>query len=330
MLYKTKHNAARRTHRGEEAVVVCGPGCSSGGQLSLRRDKIRIRETVSSDVPPAELREKLLTAGTAILTGVPQDVRDELVRFCFERDIRCYLVPTVSDVMMRSGRTVRMTDTTLLLLPNAGLTARQRMQKRLFDIFAAVAAIGITWPLMVLIALAIRLEDGGPVLFTQDRLTEKGRIFRIYKFRSMRADNRQRSYVLTRKNDSRLTSVGKVIRRLHLDELPQLVNILKGEMSFVGPRPECPDLAAQYRELIPQFDYRLKARAGLTGYAQVHGKYNSAPGEKLKMDLYYITNYSFALDIKLMLQTVKILFLQEKSEGIDPWQTSAASGDHGI
>jgi lipopolysaccharide/colanic/teichoic acid biosynthesis glycosyltransferase len=129
---------------------------------------------------------------------------------------------------------------------------------------------------------------------------------------------------MTRKNDDRVTPVGKVIRNIHFDELPQLFNILRGDMSFVGPRPECPVLAEEYRQTIPEFNYRLKVKAGLTGYAQVYGKYNTTPYDKLKLDLYYIENYSFWLDVKLILLTVKILFQKENTEGIESWQTSAA------
>ena len=329
MQYKTKYRAARRKRRMEEAVVVCGAMRASAGGLHVCGDKIQIREMLSADLAPAAIRKKILGAGTVILAGVPQVLRDDLIQFCFERDIRCYVEQTVCDVMLRSARNVQLRDTSLLLLPNAGLTSRQRLGKRAFDIVGALAGICLASPLMALIALCIKLDDGGPVLFTQNRLTEGGKVFRIYKFRSMQPADGQQGYVLTRKNDSRLTAVGRVIRRLHLDELPQLVNILRGEMSFVGPRPECPELAAEYRKVIPQFDYRLKARAGLTGFAQVYGKYNSAPADKLKLDLHYIANYSFFLDMKLIFRTFRILFHREKSEGIDPWQTSAAPGRDG-
>jgi len=163
------------------------------------------------------------------------------------------------------------------------------------------------------------------VFFVQDRLTEGGKVFQVYKFRSMRVANESDEYILTRKNDSRVTPIGKIIRDIHFDELPQLFNILKGDMSFVGPRPECPKLAEEYREIIPQFHYRLKVKAGLTGYAQVYGKYNTTPYDKLKLDLHYIENYSFFLDLKLIILTIKILFQKENTEGIEDWQTTAAA-----
>ena len=131
-------------------------------------------------------------------------------------------------------------------------------------------------------------------------------------------------YCMTRKDDDRITPVGKVIRRLHLDELPQLFNILKGDMSFVGPRPECPNIHKDYCEIVHEFDFRLKVKAGLTGYAQVYGKYNTSPYDKLKLDLTYIENYSILLDLKLMLLTFKVIFHPDNTEGIEDWQTTAA------
>jgi lipopolysaccharide/colanic/teichoic acid biosynthesis glycosyltransferase len=117
-------------------------------------------------------------------------------------------------------------------------------------------------------------------------------------------------------NDERITPLGKILRATHVDELPQLINILKGDMSLVGPRPERPDIAKLYEENIPEFSYRLKVKAGLSGYAQVFGQYNTTPADKLKLDLFYIENYSFIRDLHIILLTVKIMFMKEKSEGI--------------
>ena len=144
----------------------------------------------------------------------------------------------------------------------------------------------------------------------------------------MRVENKKTEYRMTRKNDERITPVGKVIRNIHFDELPQILNILKGDMSFVGPRPECPQLAEEYRKIVPEFHFRLKVKAGLTGFAQVYGKYNTTPYDKLKLDLTYIENYSLWMDVKLILLTFKILFQKENSEGIEPWQKSAATKDN--
>ena len=292
-------------------------------KIATREDRYHIQDTISIDADPELIRRKILAQGCVVLTDIPAQIRNEILKFCYEQDVRCYCVPKISDVMIRSADTIHLMDTTLLLVKNQGLTADQKALKRTFDVLASVAAIVVLSPVMALIALAVKCSDGGPVLFKQDRLTEGGKVFRLYKFRSMRCREPEEGYVLTRKGDSRITPVGRILRNVHLDELPQLFNILRGDMSFVGPRPECPALAEEYCRATPQFSYRLKVKAGLTGYAQVYGKYNSTPYDKLKLDLHYIENYSFWLDLKLLLLTVKILFQKENTEGIDQWQTSA-------
>lgn len=292
-------------------------------KIQTREDRYHIQNTISVDEDMDKIKAQILENGNVVLTDIPAQERNELLKFCFENNIRCYCVPKISDVMVRSAESIQLLDTTLLLFRNMGLTGDQRLMKRLFDIVASLIALALASPFMLVIAAAIRLYDGGPALFTQERLTEDGKIFKLYKFRSMRVEKESDEYILTRKNDDRITPVGKIIRNIHFDELPQLLNILKGEMSFVGPRPECPKLAEEYRQIIPQFHYRLKVKAGLTGYAQVYGRYNTTPYDKLKLDLHYIENYSFMLDLKLMLLTFKILFQKENTEGIEAWQTSA-------
>ena len=292
-------------------------------KIQTREDRYDIQDTVSIDEDFETIKEKILKNGCVVLTDTPPQIRNDILKICFENDIRCYCVPKITDVMIRSAESIHLMDTTLLLMRNIGLSADQKCFKRAFDVIVSVIALVIASPFMLIIAACIKFYDGGPVLFTQDRLTEGGKVFKVYKFRSMRVQKPNGEYVLTRKDDDRITPVGRLIRNIHFDELPQLLNILKGDMSFVGPRPECPELAAEYKTHIPQFDYRLKVKAGLTGYAQVYGKYNTTPYDKLKLDLFYIENYSFMLDLKLMLLTLKILFQKENTEGIESWQTSA-------
>ena len=232
-------------------------------------------------------------------------------------------MPKISDIMITSASNVELFDTSLLLMRNQGIAADEEFIKRAFDIVASLLALIILSPIMLIIAIAIKLYDGGPVIFTQERLTKDGKVFKIRKFRSMREEKEKKGYCLTRKDDNRVTPVGKSIRALHLDELPQLINILVGDMSFVGPRPECPKLAKEYSEVVPEFNFRLKVKAGLTGYAQVFGKYNTTPLDKLKLDLTYIEKYNLLLDLKIILLTIKILFQKENTEGIDAWQTTA-------
>ena len=176
---------------------------------------------------------------------------------------------------------------------------------------------------MLIIAILVKAYDRGPVFYMQSRMTLKGKPFKIIKFRSMCVDSEKNGARLASKHDSRITPVGKVLRNLHLDELPQLFNVFIGDMSLVGPRPERQEIMREYEKELPEFYYRLKVKAGLTGYAQVYGKYNTTPYDKLKLDLYYIENYSFLLDIKLLFMTVKIFFQKEVSEGVDDKQKNA-------
>lgn len=297
-------------------------------KITSRRDKYDIEEAVSIDTNMAIIEEKILQYHNVVMTDIPADLRNSVLKFCFKHDIRCYCVPKVSDIMIQAAENIHLFDTSLLVFRNTGLPIEQRILKRLFDIVFSLILCVVTAPLMLLIAIIIRAYDGGPAFFTQDRLTEGGRVFKVIKFRSMCVKQDTREYTLTRKNDERITPVGKILRAIHFDELPQMYNILKGDMSFVGPRPECPKLAEKYRQIVPQFDYRLKVKAGLTGFAQVYGKYNTTPYDKLKLDLTYIVNYSFALDLKLIMLTFKILFHKDNTEGIESWQTSAATKDN--
>jgi len=186
------------------------------------------------------------------------------------------------------------------------------------DIVLCSIAMIVAAPVMAAVAIAIKLEDGGPVFFRQKRLTRNGREFEILKFRSMIVDaEKYAGAVLATDNDPRITKVGKFIRATRLDEIPQILNILKGDMSIVGPRPERKVIADEYCKDIPEFAYRLKVRGGLTGYAQIYGKYNTSAYDKLRLDLMYIENYSFMMDIKLIILTLRIIFSKESTEGID-------------
>lgn len=293
-------------------------------KIRTREDNYRICEYVSCDQDIDTIKETILKYGCALLTDIPSKVRNELLKFCFENDVRCYCVPKISDIMITSAANINQFDTSLLLMRNQGLFVDQQIGKRIFDVLLALLLIVLASPIMLVIAIAIKICDRGPVFFKQERLTQYGRVFKVLKFRSMYMRAPDKVYTLTRKGDPRVTPVGNVIRRLHLDELPQLFNILKGDMSFVGPRPECPAIAEDYCKVVPEFNYRLKVKAGLTGYAQVYGKYNTTPYDKLKLDLTYIETYSLLLDIKLILLTFKVIFHPDNTEGIESWQTTAA------
>ena len=204
------------------------------------------------------------------------------------------------------------------------VTDDEETAKRMIDVICALILVVITSPVMLITAICIKCYDSGPVLYRQVRCTIGGREFKIMKFRSMRVDAEKDGVArLAARNDSRITPIGKFIRAVRIDELPQLFNILAGDMSFIGPRPERPEIIRQYVEDMPEFVYRMKVKAGLAGYAQVYGKYNTTPYDKLKLDLSYIENYSVWLDIKLMLLTLKILVKAESTEGVDSTQITA-------
>ena len=195
------------------------------------------------------------------------------------------------------------------------------------DIIVASVGIVVLSPVMLLTAICIKVYDGGPILYKQVRFTRDKKTFTIYKFRSMRVNAEETGAKLAKKDDGRITPVGRVIRRAHIDETMQLFNVLKGDMSIVGPRPERPEIFDKYSQSIPEFDFRLKVKAGITGYAQVYGKYNTTPIDKLKLDLIYIERYSFWLDIKLMLLTLRIIFSKDSTEGVESGQTTALKKD---
>lgn len=297
-------------------------------KIASRTDKYTICGSISIDRNMEEIKAQIRKAGNVILMDLPAEERNQLLKFCFRENIRCYSLPKISDIMVRRAEEIHLFDTSLLLFRNTGLSAEQQLIKRAFDVVFSLVFLLVASPFMLVIAAGIKLCDGGPVFFTQDRLTRDGKVFKLYKFRSMYVHQENDAYCMTRENDSRITPIGKIIRNIHFDELPQILNILKGDMSFVGPRPECPELAAKYQQIIPEFDFRLKMKAGLTGFAQVYGKYNTTPLDKLKLDLVYIENYSFWLDLKLILLTIKILFQKENTEGIKEWQTSAATKEN--
>lgn len=254
--------------------------------------------------------------------------RNVLLKYCYSRSIRVYMMPKIPDVIIKGSTQLHLFDTPILLTREYALNVEQRIVKRLIDIVCALILLVIASPVMLVTAIVIKLYDGGPVLYKQVRCTKDAKEFKILKFRSMRVDAEKDGVArLASKHDLRITPVGKFIRAVRIDELPQLINILRGEMSFIGPRPERPEIIAQYMEEMPEFAFRMKVKAGLAGYAQVYGKYNTTPYDKLKLDLFYIENYSVWLDIKLMLLTLKILFTPDSTEGVDAAQVTAMKHD---
>lgn len=293
-------------------------------KMSTRTDKYQICAAMNVNRGYDAVIKVIKDFEAVIIWDIPSEIRNPILKYCFGNAIRTYIMPKLSDIIVMRSDNINLFDTPLLLSRNFGLSFDQALAKRTFDIIFSLLALIILSPLMLITALAIKLYDRGPVLYKQERLTINGKTFHMYKFRSMIVDAEKDGIArLAGENDDRITPVGKIIRAARFDEIPQLFNILSGQMSVVGPRPERPEIAAEYLKEMPEFDYRLKVKAGLTGYAQVYGYYNTTPYDKLKLDISYIESYSFWLDIKLILLTIKIIFRFESTKGVADGQITA-------
>ena len=264
------------------------------------------------DYRRSDLEEIISTMDTVFLYEVPVSERTDIVHYCYEHLINIYINPEVTDVVENLAEYYLLDDVSMLNFNVEGLTLEQRFFKRGFDIILSALAILISSPIWIIAALAIKLDDGGPVFFKQQRATRGGKVFKVYKFRTMKQNVENRSATT---NDDRITKAGHILRKTRMDELPQFLNIFLGDMSFVGPRPEMLENVYSYTENLPEFEYRLRVKAGLTGYAQIAGKYNTTPKDKLIMDMMYMERYSFWNDIKLCFQTLIVLFKSDSTEG---------------
>ena len=311
-------------------LVVYGvrPVFSIMEKIGARDDKYVIGGSISIDEGIDKIMAKAKEFEGIVVGDVPSHDRNLILKKCYDSSIRVYMIPKISDILVRSSTNLNLFDTPILLSKNEGLQIDQMAVKRFIDIVVSLIGIILTSPLFVMFGAAIHLADRGPIFYTQTRLTIDGKLFKIYKFRTMRVDAEKDGVArLAGEADDRITDVGKILRATRLDELPQLFNIIKGEMSLVGPRPERPEIAAEYMEDLPEFAMRLKMKAGLTGYAQVHGKYNTTPYDKLKLDLHYIRNYSLWMDLILIVLTPKVLFMKESTEGVGEGETNANNKD---
>lgn len=269
--------------------------------------------------------ERLNTIETVFLSGIHSHERNIILKYCIEHRIQVYVIPRVGDVLMSGAQQVHMFHLPMLRTGRYNPQPEYRILKRLADLLIAGVATVILSPIMIITAIAIKAYDRGPIFYSQIRLTQDGKEFGVLKFRSMKvnAEKDGVARLSSGENDPRITPVGRIIRKCRIDELPQLLNILKGDMTIVGPRPERPSIAAEYEKVMPEFRLRLQAKAGLTGYAQVYGKYNTTPYDKLLMDLMYISHANLLDDLFIMFATVKILFMPESTEGVAEGQTTA-------
>ena len=276
--------------------------------MSIFKSKYRINEIV--DINDPNLENKMLASDTVVMYEVSIEKRTEIVDFCYRNLKNIYYNPRISDILEQTSKTVVIDDIPFFSWQFHVLTFEQRIIKRLMDFSISLIALIITSPILLVSALLIKKYDGGSVFFKQKRATVNGKVFDIYKFRTMKENVENKSTFV---GDDRITPVGKFLRKYRIDELPQLVNILKGDMSLVGPRPEMLENVDEYTKSLPEFIYRLRMKAGLTGYAQIIGKYNTSSKDKLMLDLLYIENYSILKDIQLLFRTVLVIFKAEES-----------------
>lgn len=311
------------TYTPHDMLLIYGSESSLDIKFKMdgRSEKYKISEIISYTEGFGAICQRIEHHDAVIINDIPVDIRNVILKYCFANGIRAYASPKISDVILSGAESITLFDTPLLLVKGHGLTLVQRFVKRTMDIVLCSIAMIPGAPIMLLVALAIKLEDHGPVFFKQKRVTRNGKVFEILKFRSMIVDAEKNDQVIPATGkDPRITKVGSIIRAIRIDELPQLLNILKGDMSIVGPRPERVEHVEKYAAEIPEWHFREKVKGGLTGYAQIIGKYNTSPYDKLRMDLMYIANYSLFQDLKIIFMTVRILFSKESTEGFEMQQ----------
>ncbi|HCM92622.1 MAG TPA: polyprenyl glycosylphosphotransferase [Lachnospiraceae bacterium] len=294
-----------------EKCLVISPDNNVGRVVAALSDLSRrysVYDVVSSNDP--KLKDKIVQADTVVMYEVPVDIRKDVIDWCYQNLKNIYYNPNVADILEHNSQQMIMDDISFYAWQFHLISWEQRIVKRLMDIVISTVMLVLLSPVLLISAVCIKKNDGGKVLFRQKRATANGKVFEIYKFRTMRENVENRSVI---RDDDRITPVGRVLRKYRIDELPQLLNIVKGDMSLVGPRPEMLENVKDYEKELPEFRYRLRMKAGLTGYAQIFGKYNTSSRDKLMLDLMYIENYSLIRDIQLLFQTVMVIFKAEES-----------------
>lgn len=294
--------------------VTLLPACLK--KIGKYKKQFRVTEIV--DCMIEDYRAVIRKNDSVFLFDVPVAKKAELIDYCYKRSKNIYSLPELEDVVINHSRQMMVDDMVMLATTQSELSFEQKFIKRTVDILLSGIGLIVASPIMLIEAIAIKLEDHGPILFKQDRITKNGKMFKVLKFRTMIVNADKLSTRLAGDDDERITKVGKVLRKLRIDELPQLLNIFFGDMSIVGPRPEQIVYVEKFVEMYPEFKYRHRVKAGLTGLAQIVGKYNTSPKDKLMLDLMYIEKYSIWLDFKLMFQTLIVLFKSDSVEGVDP------------
>ena len=320
-------------HEPKNTIMVYGTQNARAleEKVNQRADIYHISKAVAADeMPFEELLKEISRFDAVMLNDLKAEQRNDILKYCYGKKIRTYVVPKLTDIILRHADDIDLFDTPMVLSKGLGPTQNQLVVKRALDILFCILALIPGLPIMLAVAVAIKLDDHGPVFYKQKRVTRNERIFNMLKFRSMIVDaDKQDAFLPATDHDPRITRVGRFIRATRIDELPQLLNILKGDMSIVGPRPEPDKLYEQYYAEIPEFRFRTKMKGGLTGYAQVYGKYNTSAYDKIRLDLMYIEDYSLLLDIKLIFLTLQTMIKPGATEGFAQQDPSAEHGKGG-
>lgn len=302
-------------HRPEKCCIITSSQ-ESLDEIVFAIEKYKKQYKISSvlDYRSNKVKKHIRDAETVFVYDVPAEARTDIMRWSYKYKVNVYFNPEIEDIMEYNAKQYSLDDVYLLNKNVKSLTIEQRVMKRLLDIGLSILFGVISFPLWFGGMIAIKLHDGGPVLFKQERATINGRRFQVYKLRTMKQNVENYS---STKEDDRITKPGRFLRKTRIDEFPQLWNVLKGDMTFVGPRPEMIKNVESYTEELPEFKYRLRMKAGLTGYAQIAGKYNTSPKDKLIMDMMYIEQFSILRDIQLIFQTVIVLLKSDSTEAFD-------------
>lgn len=296
----------------EDCIIITSSQRSLNEVIKgIRKYKLQYKVTKIADYRDINLKEYINTHDTIFIYDVPIKERTAIVEYCYQNMKNVFFNPDMHDVIETNARHIILDDVSMLGNFSKGLTLEQKIIKRISDVVISVLALIVTSPLLLISAIIIKMEDGGSIIFKQNRATQGGKIFSVYKLRTMKEDVENYSVI---ENDERVTKVGRILRKYRIDEIPQFINVLKGDMSVVGPRPEMLANIFNYTSVLPEFEYRLRVKAGITGYAQIAGKYNTSPKDKLILDLMYIEEYSLWLDIKLLFQTALVILKKDSTE----------------
>ncbi len=320
LLYTGADRLYFRLHPSRSAIVVCSDDMhelSTVGKITASKERYNICAVCGESDGLDKICGMINAYSTVFMGEVNRQLRIELTDYCFEHNKRLIITPTIGDIIFHNAHETFIGDSLMYQCRDGAFSLEQLIIKRLMDIVISIIGIVLSSPVMLLSAIVIKAQDGGPALFRQERYTRNLQTFTLYKFRSMVVDAEKDGPQFTVPGDSRVTRYGRFMRATRIDELPQFFNILRGEMSLVGPRAERIENVDYYLELMPEFRYRMKVKAGLTGYAQIYGKYNTTFEDKLKMDMLYIENCSLLRDFQLLFLTIRVLFTRESTEGFE-------------